>query len=419
MRIASISLYSYPDKKNRVKRIFTHEQALAFQKSGVEIEVFDIDCNRDIYSDYDIEDFEGIKVHRIKPPVVRNWRSFIRTIFSPIAIIKIIKFKYYIRNYMKENTFDAILLNFLLPQYLMYLKDFSITNPQICLTAHGTDAAAKWDGFLAGWMKNILLRKCDLIFPVSEYTDILLSHTIKRNSKNNKNIIINYNGVNEDKFVNAEKLGKTKCRDELGIENEKFVLLTICDLVERKGVDILLKALGELKDNGFSNFLHIIIGKGSEGEKLTKLVNELEIQDNIRFIDYLPSDDNIGIYYKAADIYSMISKTIYEPTFETEGFGISYIEASYLGLPVIGGSHGGSTTAVKHGFTGYLVDPNKKNCPTIIANYIKTLHDDKNEYSRISDNGKRMVREEFLWSHHVQRFKKPLLISKNTLLIDR
>ena len=78
---------------------------------------------------------------------------------------------------MKENTFDAILLNFLLPQYLMYLKDFSITNPQICLTAHGTDAAAKWDGFLAGWMKNILLRKCDLIFPVSEYTDILLTHT--------------------------------------------------------------------------------------------------------------------------------------------------------------------------------------------------------------------------------------------------
>jgi len=309
---------------------------------------------------------------------------------------------------MKSNTFDVILLNFLLPQYLMYLNDFSISNPIICLTTHGTDAAASWNGYLSRWMKRTLLKKCDYIFPVSEYTDTLVSQTIKRNMNNNKKIVINHNGVNTHKFVKATRFGKTKCRNKLGIENNKFVILTICDLVERKGVDILLTALAELKDNGFSDFLHIIIGKGPEKEKLISFVNSKKMKDDIRFIDYIADDDTIGMYYKSADIYAMISKTIYEPSFATEGFGISYIESSYLGLPVIGGSQGGSVTAIKHGFTGYLVDPNKKNCLTIIANYIKLLKEDKNEYLMLSENGKRMVRDNFLWSHHSKRFIETL-----------
>ena len=132
------------------------------------------------------------------------------------------------------------------------------------------------------------------------------------------------------------------------------------------------------------------------------LADELGVKEYIAFIDYVDDDDDIAKYYKASDIYSMMSKTYYDPP-ATEGFGISYIEASYLGIPVIGGSNGGSTTAVKHNFTGYLVDPHAGNTVELIADYITLLSTNSVEYSRISDNGKKMVIDEFTWDRHASK----------------
>jgi len=98
----------------------------------------------------------------------------------------------------------------------------------------------------------------------------------------------------------------------------------------------------------------------------------------------------------------MVSKTFYNPP-NCEGFGISYIEASYLGIPVIGGNNGGSTTAIMHNFTGYLVDPYSKSCYLDIANYLKILNEDKQEYMRLSKNGKFFVLEEFTWSKNIEK----------------
>ena len=44
-----------------------------------------------------------------------------------------------------------------------------------------------------------------------------------------------------------------------------------------------------------------------------------------------------------------------------EGFGIVYLEANYLKLPVIGSYSGGVPEAIKENVTGFLIEPNNIN----------------------------------------------------------
>lgn len=393
MKILSVS-FGYPDNDDRVKRIFTHEQSKAIQAQGAEITVLDL--NSEYFSDF--ENFESIMVFRSKMfTYVRNIRHG-----QFHSIIDVIKEYLNIKNSL-ANDYDLVILSFLDAMYLpLYWLLFSKTR-KMAMTVHGFDAMGRrgWKAKILSKCKMWLLKKVDYIFPVSDYTDTLLRCNYNGNDVYHKKIIINYNGINTEKFNVVSSLSKSDCRSDLKLCLDKTIILTICDLYKRKGVDDIIKALAILVKKNRNIFL-IIIGRGDEKDNLKYLADELGVKEYIAFIDYVDDDDDIAKYYKASDIYSMMSKTYYDPP-ATEGFGISYIEASYLGIPVIGGSNGGSTTAVKHNFTGYLVDPHAGNTVELIADYIKLLSTNSVEYSRISDNGKKMVIDEFTWDRHASK----------------
>jgi len=75
------------------------------------------------------------------------------------------------------------------------------------------------------------------------------------------------------------------------------------------------------------------------------------LQNDVVFTGYIP-DTDLSSYYNACDVYIMPSKK--------EGFGITFIEAMYFGLPVIGGNRDGSTDALLDGRLGLLVDPERQ-----------------------------------------------------------
>jgi phosphatidylinositol alpha-1,6-mannosyltransferase len=53
----------------------------------------------------------------------------------------------------------------------------------------------------------------------------------------------------------------------------------------------------------------------------------------------------------------MPNREIFHNTDSIEGFGISFIEASACGKPVIGGRSGGAVEAIEEGVSGLLVNP--------------------------------------------------------------
>lgn len=394
MRILSVSS-GYPEKKYRVKKIFAHEQNLEFINQGCEVEVVNLGITEVNKS---FEFYEGIKVFGFRK--------------TGNNLSNVLKLKKILKKVFKNRNYDIILFNGLSANQYFYLDFFKSITKYTAVIVHGTDGMIEKSAF-KNYLRRRFLKKADYIFPVSQYTDTLVAHLEKRTNDSVRKSKVISNGVNVNKFKYIKELTKVEIRDEFKISIDTFVVLTVCDLIERKGVDILIKALSEYAKYN-KDFLHIIIGRGNQEMLLKKYTTELKLDKNIRFIDYVENDSDLVKYYKLSDVYCMISKTQYTPP-NCEGFGISYIEASYLGIPVIGGNNGGSTTAIKHNFTGYLVDPYLDTCHLDISNYLTLLHKDKLEYERISNNGKLMVLRDFTWNKNV----KKILNTVNSYNADR
>lgn len=84
-------------------------------------------------------------------------------------------------------------------------------------------------------------------------------------------------------------------------------------------------------------------------KEINEILNRLSIKNKVFIVGAI--DDNILIdYYKLADVFLM-------PSIK-EGFGISFIEATSHGLPVVAGNVDGSVEAVLNGELGFLINPN-------------------------------------------------------------
>lgn len=383
MKILSISS-GYPDKNYRVKKIFAHEQNLEFKKQGCHIDVINLGADRN-----QIEIYEGITVYK-----------YLKAGNNLFKIYKIInKLKKQINN----KDYDLVLFNGLATNQYFYLKYIKNISKKVAVIVHGTDGMIDKSS-LKNYIRRKFLKQVDYIFPVSNYTDTLVAYLERRTNKSASKSKVIYNGINVDKFLSVIALSKENIRNEFHINKNVFVILTVCDLIERKGVDILIDAIANFSKKN-KDFLHIIIGRGDQEKTLKTKVKTFGLQNNIQFIDYIAKDNDLVKYYKLADVYCMLSKTIYDVP-ACEGFGISYIEASYLGLPVIGGNNGGPTSAIQHNFTGYLVDPYSKDCHLDVSNYLSILKNDKKEYIRLSNNGQIAVNKEFTWTKNVSKILK-------------
>ena len=139
-------------------------------------------------------------------------------------------------------------------------------------------------------------------------------------------------------------------RRRYGITDE-LVLLTVARLTPRKGQGRVIAALAALGSN-IPPVKYLIVGRGPEESVLRAQVKDLGIEDKVVFAGFVP-DDAINQHYNLSDI--LVMPNIKESG-DVEGFGMVFLEANAVGLPVIGGRSGGTADAVEDGVTGFLVD---------------------------------------------------------------
>jgi|GEM_PF-3911522 len=377
MKIGLIS-FGYPDNYYRVKYIFTHELVQSLNQK-VEIIVFDLSADPTYYNRITLDLFEGIKVYRIPP--ISSQKCFAKKIKLIRSII----------SSCNSEKVDFILYNFLNINHLFLMRIFP-SNIHKGVIVHGVDAMALWENPIIRFGKRLILKKMDYVFPVSDFTNMLVQPLLPIHEYTKIHLF--YNGIKKEKFLDIFNSDKLALKKEMGIPNKK-VILSICDLIPRKGIDICIKADKLLKNKGL-DFTHIIIGRGPEKNNLLSMAKDLGLDDIIIWIDYVAGDEELVKYYWISDVYTMISKTTFSPL-GVEGFGISYIEAQYLGIPVVGGNSGGVSTAVKHGFTGYLIDPNQQTPEKEVASYILKILTDDELYTQLSKNAHDFVNENFDW----------------------
>ena len=131
----------------------------------------------------------------------------------------------------------------------------------------------------------------------------------------------------------------------------KRLLLTVGRLTQRKGQDMVLKAMVNLTD--YPNLHYVIVGQGEEEIRLRQMVEDLRLCGRVTFVTKA-LEAEVAWFYKNCEIFLTPNRTLTNG--DTEGFGIVFLEAGFWGKPVIGGNAGGVPDAVEDGVTGILVD---------------------------------------------------------------
>ncbi len=128
-------------------------------------------------------------------------------------------------------------------------------------------------------------------------------------------------------------------------------LISVARLVERKGIDRVLKAMARSAHRSQMTYL-ILGGNGPARAMIDGLIESLGLSNQVSLkVD--ASDNEIKSAYEHSDIFVLPTRTRQG---DREGFGMVYREAALAGLPSIASRVEGVDEAVIDGETGILVD---------------------------------------------------------------
>ncbi|MFR2460777.1 MAG: glycosyltransferase family 4 protein [Christensenellaceae bacterium] len=151
-------------------------------------------------------------------------------------------------------------------------------------------------------------------------------------------------GVGVDiKTISNIEVDKEAYKESIGIPRDCVMLLSIGELIERKNHEVIVKALGKLKNPGI---YYVICGKGPLKEYLYALAKKEGIENNVIFLGFRT---DIPELCKTADISVFPSKI--------EGLGLAGIEAMAAGVPLVSSNVHGILDYVVDGKTGYACKP--------------------------------------------------------------
>ena len=169
------------------------------------------------------------------------------------------------------------------------------------------------------------------------------------------------------------------------------VLLFVGRLVQRKGVDDLVRAFALLRAR-FPEARLSIVGDGPEMESLRKLCEELGVLDSVEFKGTLvgaPLDHE----YARCTVFILPSKDVATDR-ANEGLGLALIEASMHAKPLIGTRHGGIPEVVKDRENGLLVPPGD---PAALAAALGEILSDDDLARKMGRVAAEMARSRFGW----------------------
>ena len=136
---------------------------------------------------------------------------------------------------------------------------------------------------------------------------------------------------------------KTAARDRLARTKKTIDILFSGQLIERKGVDVLIKSFTNIAEK-VPDLRLLLLGTGPDCEALKSMV-PLALHDRVRFLGF-QQPDVIPDIFAAADLFVLPSRY--------DGWGVVVNEALGSGLPIIVTDRVGARDLVKNGSNGFI-----------------------------------------------------------------
>lgn len=217
---------------------------------------------------------------------------------------------------------------------------------QIIYTAHGFHfykGAPLINNSLYYWVEKWLAKYTDVLIVINE-EDYKYAKTFNLRMGGQVFKIPGI-GIDEKKFspILADKL--TEARQQLGISETDFFLVSVGELNENKNHRVVLEALSELRRQGqdISFIKYGICGTGFFADRMKTWIQEMELQDTVTMYGYC---DDVTSILGCADVSLFPSRR--------EGLGMAALESLAMAIPVIAADNRGTREYMEHMKNGYV-----------------------------------------------------------------
>jgi len=174
------------------------------------------------------------------------------------------------------------------------------------------------------------------------------------------------------------------------------VIATVARLEPRKGIDAVIRAMPEVIKR-HPGCLYAVAGGGADRPRLEELARTLNVEHAVHFLGRV-SDAEKAALLALADVFAM---PVRREGRSVEGFGLSYLEAGWFGVPSLAGSDGGAADAVLNGQTGLVCDGASQ---SEVTRSLLSLLDDEALRKKLGSAAQQRVKSELVWPIAIDRY---------------
>lgn len=233
--------------------------------------------------------------------------------------------RHVLRSALKEQQPDLIATHFAL--YTFPILDL-VRNYPLVVHFHGSwalesevETSSRFGVTAKKWLERIVYRRAVRFIVLSQAFKNVLRDTY---GVLDAQIDIVPGGIDTRSYDTG--LSMAEARATLGWPSERPVLLAVRRLVKRQGLENLIAAVAELRQQ-HPDILLFIAGQGPLRPAIEAQIQALGVNKHVSLLGFVP-DEKLALTYRAASL-SIV------PTVAHEGFGLITVESLAAGTPVL------------------------------------------------------------------------------------
>lgn len=284
-------------------------------------------------------------------------------------------------NCIREWKPDVIHAHWIIPSGLIAVLASNRKIPVIC-TSHGGDLYGLKQTFFTQ-IKQWVIKRCGKITVVSE----TMKNEILKLQNNLDPSVISMGADLTSKFIPATNL----------VSRDKFTILFVGRLVEKKGLIYLIDIIPELIKHYPAVKLKII-GSGPMKKTISDRINTLKVEQHVDIYGSLEQSALIT-HYQNATVF--VSPFIEATDGDQEGLGLVLVEAAGCECPVICGDVPAVKDVIEHNVTGQIVNARQ---PEELLCAIQNVFDNESHYIEMARKMRTHVKTKYDWNNIAAKY---------------
>jgi teichuronic acid biosynthesis glycosyltransferase TuaC len=248
---------------------------------------------------------------------------------------------YFVKKIKTQFDFDVIDAHYVYPDGFAAALLGRIFRKPVVVTARGSDINVFAE---LPFIRRLLCYTLEIVDGVIAVSEALKTRIVDLGIPEKKIAVIP-NGVDPTKFY---PIAKTVARENLGLPNDRKLLLSVGGLGSVKGFDHLIDAIRILTDEfKVTDVLLLIVGEGGLRQELSRMISAYSLDTHVRLVGAVPHEQ-LRLWYSAADLFCLASRS--------EGWPNVVLESLACGTPVVATAVGGIPEIIRSESLGCLMN---------------------------------------------------------------